>query len=213
MMAIQQLSQFLVPVCVVTAAYLTGCFCSGYYLFRFKTGKDIREMGSGTAGAMNTGRLLGKTGFAVAFAGDFAKGAVVVFAAKCLTSSPWLESLAMVAVILGHMYPVQLGFHGGKGLAAFAGAMLIININLVLVSCAVLALAGVITKRYKMWCMLILAGLPFAGALVVTERGYIAGITVGALLVLFGHRKDIRAMIKSVSDDLATKEVVSGGDS
>lgn len=206
-MIMQSLCEFLVPVCVAIPAYLAGCFCTGYYLFRFKTGGDIRELGSGTAGARNTGRLLGRTGFAMAFAGDLAKGAMAVAAALVMTSSPWMVSLALVAVVLGHMYPVQLGFRGGKGLATLTGALMVINVKLVLISCAFLIMAGVITKMYKMWCMIVVAVLPLVASMIIGEKGYIAGITVGALLVLFGHRKDIVMIVKSFLDNRKAEKI------
>jgi glycerol-3-phosphate acyltransferase PlsY len=59
----------------VLGAYLLGCFAIGYYLVRARTGKDIREIGSGSTGARNVGRVLGKPGFVLTAFGDFGKGA------------------------------------------------------------------------------------------------------------------------------------------
>jgi len=60
-------------IAVVLASYVLGCISTGYYLVRFRTGHDIRTLHSGSTGARNVGRVLGRTGFIVTLAGDLAK--------------------------------------------------------------------------------------------------------------------------------------------
>src|SRR4051812_18652582 len=111
---------------VVAAAggYAAGCFCAGYYLVRWWTGEDVRRSGSGTAGATNAGRRLGRLGFALTFALDALKGIAVVWVA-----AHWFDAAAtaaaVVAVVVGHVWPVQLRFRGGKGIATSLGAFAI----------------------------------------------------------------------------------------
>ena len=62
-------------------AYLLGCLATGYYLVRARTGRDIREFDSGSTGARNVGRMLGKTGFGLTVLGDFGKGMLAVWSA------------------------------------------------------------------------------------------------------------------------------------
>jgi acyl phosphate:glycerol-3-phosphate acyltransferase len=107
------------------AAYALGCFTTGYYLVRWRTGRDIREVGSGSVGARNVGRLLGWRGFLATVLGDFGKGALAVWAARQFTTDDRLVALAMPAVVAGHLWPAQLRFRGGKGMAAALGALLI----------------------------------------------------------------------------------------
>ena len=66
----------------VLEAYVLGCFATGYYLVRARTGKDLRTIESGSIGARNAGRVLGKTGFAITLLGDFGKGALAVWIAR-----------------------------------------------------------------------------------------------------------------------------------
>src|ERR1035437_1663501 len=116
--------------CIGLGAYGLGCFTAGYYLVRWRTGQDIRELGSGSVGARNVGRVLGWQGFLAAVLGDFGKGALAVWAARQFTTDDRLVTLALPAVVAGHLWPVQLRFRGGKGMAAALGALLIYDYRL-----------------------------------------------------------------------------------
>lgn len=111
-------------ILVIGLSYMIGCFSTGYYLTRFWTGADIRKTGSGATGARNVGRLLGRIGFVITFLGDLAKGLVAVWLASVLTRQHWVITASLLAVVIGHIWPVQLGFNGGKGIAtAFGGGL------------------------------------------------------------------------------------------
>jgi len=115
-------------------SYLLGCFSSAYYLVRWRTGQDVREHGSGNAGATNAGRVLGKWAFVAALLGDAGKGALAIFLAGWLTGgAPWAVALAAPAVILGHIWPVQMGFRGGEGFATAIGALAVLDPTLLLI--------------------------------------------------------------------------------
>lgn len=125
------------------SSYLIGCCVAGYYLTRWRTGTDLRELGSGSAGARNTARFLGK-GFGVAaFAWDFAKGALAALLARYLGEDMVLTS---IGVVLGHVWPAQLGFRGGKGVAPGAGVLAVLQPWLLGIVAAAYALAGVMTR-------------------------------------------------------------------
>ena len=115
-------------------SYLLGCFSSAYYLVRWRTGQDVRQHGSGNAGATNAGRVLGKWAFVVALLGDAGKGALAVFLAGWLTGGDlWAVALAVPAVIVGHIWPVQMGFRGGEGFATAIGALAVLDPLLLLI--------------------------------------------------------------------------------
>lgn len=108
----------------VVAAYLLGCLNAGYYLVCCRRGKDIRSHGSGNAGARNVGRLLGPAGFAVTFALDAAKGAIAVMLAEMIAPGMATPALCALVVVAGHVWPAQLDWRGGKGIATSFGAAL-----------------------------------------------------------------------------------------
>ena len=97
--------------------YLAGSCPTGFLVAKYVCGADIRSYGSGNIGATNVGRLMGKK-WAVAVAiFDMLKGGLAVLVASCFVSSHALLALTGVCAVLGHNYPVWLGFKGGKGVA------------------------------------------------------------------------------------------------
>lgn len=116
-------------VFVAIGAYLIGSFPSGYVIGRAR-GVDLRKEGSGNIGATNALRVLGKKWGYLCFALDIGKGALAVLLAKNLAAPQWsldhttAAIIAAVAVLIGHTFPVWLGFKGGKGIATSGGIAL-----------------------------------------------------------------------------------------
>ncbi len=113
-------------VVAAVIAYFLGCLDTGYYLVRFRTGQDVRDLGSGGTGAKNVGRVLGRTGFIVVFIADCLKGAAALGIASLLNTGATGLAVATVAVVLGHIFPVQLQFRGGKGASTALGSLLVL---------------------------------------------------------------------------------------
>ena len=124
-------------IAVLAGSYLLGCFLAAYYVTRWRHGVDIRSAGSGNAGARNMARVYGLFDAGLTLVLDAAKGAVAVLAGYWLLGYDWQAALALTATIIGHIWPVQLSFHGGKGAATGLGGMLVID------PVACLALLGV----------------------------------------------------------------------
>ena len=148
-------------------AYALGSLCAGYYLVRWRTGRDVRLIGSASAGARNAGRLLGPGGFALVLAFDLLKGiAAVVVAVACSGWATPRWHVVVVAVVVGHVLPVQLGFRGGKGVAPSIGALLAYDAWVVLGSAAIAGLSYVMSGRRlvrersgRLRCSLLVTGL------------------------------------------------------
>jgi glycerol-3-phosphate acyltransferase PlsY len=172
-------------------AYLIGCFTTGYYLVRAWTGKDIRVTGSGSSGARNVGRVLGKQGFFLTVLGDFAKGALAVWLTREWTNDKLCAALAVVAVVAGHLWPVQLKFHGGKGVVTSAGALLVFDYRLALTCAALFAAILVFARKTLLPAMFGFLCLP-AACWYFTRDNFITGImTVLSATILFAHRKNL----------------------
>ncbi|MBI5690712.1 MAG: glycerol-3-phosphate acyltransferase [Verrucomicrobia bacterium] len=176
------------PWFVVPFAYLLGGVSTGYWLVRARTGADLRTQGSGATGATNAGRVLGARGFIAVLAGDAAKGAAAVLLARVAGLPAAGAFAAGLATVAGHVWPVQLRFQGGRGLAPLLGAWLVLT-PWAMLGCLLLAGATwAITRRR------IHAGL--LGALVLPAAGWFetrslpgAILTVGVFaIVLYTHR-------------------------
>lgn len=179
-------------------AYILGCFAAGYYLVRSRLGEDVRELGSGSVGARNVGRILGKTGFLITLLSDFGKGGLAVWAARHFTTDERIVAFAMVAVVAGHIWPVQLRFHGGKGMATSLGALLVYDPRLALAYCMLFLGAFVLQWRTVLPGLFALVCLPLAGLFLGQDRIQAALITCVSGFVLFAHRKNIAEEISSL---------------
>ena len=108
--------------------YLLGSIPSGYLAGRWCMGIDLRELGSGSTGATNVLRQVGKGPALVVFVIDVAKGAAAVLLAGALTQTAqlndWIQVMAGLAALAGHIWPVWLGFKGGKAVATGLGMFL-----------------------------------------------------------------------------------------
>ncbi len=109
---------------LAVAAYLLGAVPFGLLIARLGGGVDLRRVGSGNIGATNVLRAVGKGAAALTLLLDLAKGALVVLVARAVGASTEGVALVAVAAVLGHVFPVFLGFRGGKGVATTLGAVL-----------------------------------------------------------------------------------------
>jgi len=172
-------------------AYALGCFATGYYLVRAVKGQDIRNFDSGSVGARNVGRVLGWTGFLLTVMGDFGKGVLAVWAADRFTTDSLLPALAVLCVVAGHIWPAQLRFRGGKGVATSLGALLVYDLRLA-VAYAVFFLSGfVLTRKTVLPGLFAFACLPLTNYWLYRDGLQSTVIAILAGMILFAHRKNI----------------------
>lgn len=187
----------------VMVAYLLGGICTGYYLVRFLRNADIREFGSGGVGARNVGRVLGRAGFVITLLGDAFKGILAIALSRHFELSEPAVSLALVAVIAGHVWPAPLGFRGGRGIATALGAYLAYDHSL-FVSLAVLTVVLMVFRRG-----FILSGLaaflllPLVAGAFQMPNHVIAAVFGVSVVIIFAHRERIRNAFR---DMLPAKE-------
>ena len=111
-------------VVLVAIAYLAGSVPFGLLIARLKGNVDLRRVGSGNIGATNVLRAVGKGAAALTLIGDIGKGAAAVMLARGLGASSWVLAAVALAAVLGHLFPIFLGFRGGKGVATTLGVVL-----------------------------------------------------------------------------------------
>lgn len=176
----------------LVASYAIGCLTAAYYLTRWRLGKDLRNEGSGNLGARNAGRVLGRAGFVAVFLWDAAKGFVAVYVAEGIGGGSGLAVAALVAVLLGHTWPVQLGFRGGKGIAVSVGAILALDpLALALLVAACLPLVAV-SRNVTMGGLAAFTLGPLLAWGAGRAAGTVLALSFIAGFVLFTHRRNIR---------------------
>jgi acyl phosphate:glycerol-3-phosphate acyltransferase len=181
----------------ILAAYVLGCFATAYYLVRVWKGQDIRQLGSGTVGGRNAGRILGPPGFVIVVAGDVLKGVLAVLLARWLGAQSWALVAAMAAVVAGHVWPAQLGFHGGKGAATMMGALIGYDIRIALVVVVLFVILFAIFRSFTVGGLLALVLTPLALLLLSQPLLSVAAVLAPVLVVLVAHRSNIRAKLHS----------------
>lgn len=181
------------------AAYALGCFATGYYLVRAQTGRDLRAIGSGSIGARNVGRVLGGSGFGVTLLADFTKGVLAVWAARHLTGTEALSAVALLAVTIGHVWPVQLGFRGGKGVATSLGGLLVFNWQSALIYAAAFALLWVLLRRTILPGLFAYLVLPFTVWWFRQDGGQVALVSGLIVVVWFAHWENLAAEIPELA--------------
>jgi glycerol-3-phosphate acyltransferase PlsY len=178
---------------IAVGAYVLGCLTTGYYYVRLRTDQDVRDLGSGSVGARNVGRILGWPAFWVTLLGDFAKGVAAVWVAQHFTTDYRLVALALIAVVVGHVWPAQLRFHGGKGIATSLGGLLLYDYRLAFVFAVLFTGAFATLRRTVLPGLFAFACLPLASMYMYwgPDRARVVAISLLAGLILWTHRKNL----------------------
>ncbi len=178
-------------IAVLAGAYCIGCVSTGYYLVRARTGRDIRKEGSGSTGARNVSRILGSNGFVFTMTGDLAKGGIAVWLAQWLTGSDRAALFALMAVVLGHVWPAQLRFHGGRGIATSLAGLLLYNPWFTLIYCVVFGLTFALTRRAVASSLIAYVLLPLGCYLSTKDPARARDISILAVIILIAHHRNV----------------------
>lgn len=185
-------------------AYLLGAVPFGYLLVKLRRGEDIRATGSGSIGAANVSRMLGLAGGLVTLALDVAKGYASVWLAATWTSHDAAAvAAAGVAAIAGHMFPVYLGFRGGKGVATAAGVFIYLTPWAVVGVLAIWLLMVAVWRYVSLSSILATAAYPvFAYALYRPGLAVtLAGMVVASLIII-RHASNIQRLVAGTEPKL-----------
>jgi glycerol-3-phosphate acyltransferase PlsY len=186
-------------------SYLIGSFPTGYVVTRIAKGMDIRGVGSGSIGATNVRRVMGDGwGIFVAVA-DMLKGALalLVTGASAVTA-PWLLSLAGLAAVVGHNYPVWLKFKGGKGVSTTYGVMFFLcpyeSFAITLLSGAVWYAVMTTTRYVSLASMASLMTLPLFFWMLDAPVPFILVSFVLAVFAIYRHSPNIDRLMKGIEN-------------
>jgi glycerol-3-phosphate acyltransferase PlsY len=183
----------MIALLVLPIAYLLGAIPFGYLLVKWKTGGDVRASGSGNIGATNVLRTTGKAAGIATLLLDIAKGYAAVWIASRLTDDdPVWMSLAMLAVIAGHAYPVFLRFHGGKAVASFVGALLFLAPRALAAEVVVFLVVVVWTRYISLGSIIGAATVPLAVWLVQQAPvPVILATVIAGAFIIYKHSGNI----------------------
>ncbi|HXQ69191.1 MAG TPA: glycerol-3-phosphate 1-O-acyltransferase PlsY [Pyrinomonadaceae bacterium] len=178
-------------VLVVIAAYVIGSIPFGYLIVRMSGAGDVRETGSGGTGATNVSRRAGKAAGILTLLLDAAKGAIVVVIATWM-SEGWFVAAAAIAVIVGHIFPVWLGFRGGKGVATAVGVFFVLAPFALLCAGIVFVAVVGLTRYVSLASLCAAASIPL---FLWLQKAPLTAALVVALLIIFAHRGNISRLM------------------
>ncbi len=212
----------MVRLACVAIGYIFGLFQTGYIYGEMK-GMDIREHGSGNAGATNALRTLGWKAGLITFLGDCLKCIFAVLLVRFLFAGRYpqenmgilLGMYAAMGVILGHNFPCYLKFHGGKGISATAGLYLSLDPLMTLVAIALFGGSVGITRYVSLGSILVSIWLPI-GTILFGQQGHwglseghlyeLYAITIFlCLMAVFRHRKNIGRLLNGTESKIGQK--------
>lgn len=177
------------PTLALTLAYLMGSIPFAFLVAR-RRGVDLRQRGSRNVGASNVLRTSGVSSAVTAMCLDAVKGSIAVLVASAMSSGLAVPVAAGLASVVGHVYPVWLGFRGGKGVATAAGVFAVL-------APIALAVAGVVFI-VTVWLTRYISIGSIAGAAALTvvaasgePRAIVVGAAVVTSLIVFRHRDNL----------------------
>lgn len=184
----------------VFAAYLIGSIPTGYIIVKLFTGQDIRTIGSGSTGATNVKRVMGKKWFFIVMLLDAFKGALPVLLAKIFATVfvqyGLVPVLCAIAVILGHSKSIFLKFSGGKSVASGVGTILALNWQVGLAIAVIWSLVTYISKYVSLGSIVALCVSPFLMYFCKQPLAYIFYCILGAIYIVYLHRENVKRLLE-----------------
>ena len=178
---------------VAILSYLIGSIPFGLLITKSIGLGDIRNIGSGNIGATNVLRSGNKKAAAATLLLDALKGFLAVLIVRHFLHGH-LVGLALIAVLLGHCFPIWLKFRGGKGVATYIGAVFGIAFPVGIIACGIWALTAKTSKISSASAIVMVVSLPFVTAILL-GRGVFSPMLLSAFLIIFQHRSNLSRMI------------------
>ena len=200
----------MLAILLLLGGYILGSVPTGFLIGR-AWGVDVRQTGSGNIGMANVLRTVGKWPAIITMAGDMLKGFAPVFLARFLTENDWVIAAVAMAALVGHIWPVFLGFKGGKAVATGAGTTIalapVVGLGLFAFWWGV-----VLVSRYtSLGAISVMVVSPIAFLVTGQPIPYVLYTVIGGGLVLWRHKENARALIKGTERKIGQKEDVHVG--
>jgi glycerol-3-phosphate acyltransferase PlsY len=194
-------------IAAVLGAYLVGAIPFGLFVAKALAGVDVRTVGSGNIGATNVLRAAGAKAAALTLLLDGLKGFLPVLIAGSVIPDPWAPALAGIAAIIGHNYPVYLGFRGGKGVATSLGVVLASSPWIGLICLAAWLAAAVLWRYSSLSALIAFAAYPlvvFSTRSDDVSRGALSLFVFG--MIYYRHRENIRRLLAGTEPKIGQKK-------
>jgi glycerol-3-phosphate acyltransferase PlsY len=194
-------------IITIVISYLLGSISFSILFARWLRKIDIRQHGSGNAGATNTLRVLGKGPAISVFLLDIAKGSVAVLIGLWFVDgSEWVPVACGLASIAGHNWPVYFHFKGGKGIATTVGALVVWAFVPTLIAGIIAILIIVFTRYVSLGSIIFAIFLPILFYLFDLDAAYIWGALTVAILAIARHRKNIVKLMNGTENKLGSSK-------
>lgn len=184
----------------ILIAYLIGSIPTGYIIVKIFKGEDIRTIGSGSTGATNVKRVMGKKWFFIVMLLDAFKGALPVILAKIFAtafiSTGLIPVLCAIAAILGHSKSIFLNFTGGKSVASGVGTIIALNWQVGLIIALIWAVITYISKYVSLGSIIALGISPVLMYVYEEPVAYVGYCALGAIYIIYLHRENIKRLIR-----------------
>ncbi|MBT2686619.1 glycerol-3-phosphate acyltransferase [Bacillus sp. ISL-47] len=182
------MNDVITALLVMIVSYSMGSITGAYYVVKFFLKDDIRYMGSGNVGATNAGRALGKKGFLLSLAIDACKVWVALLFTNLLAGgSDVFLILSSLFVLLGHLFPLQLRFHGGKGVVAYLAAALFLEPIAILIMGITMGVTYMVLRKYTLAGFISMAAIPLTAWMTGDSFIVPAGLLLLLLIVFISH--------------------------
>ena len=188
----------------ILLGYLTGSVPFAYLLAR-RAGIDVRTAGSGNVGAANVLRTTGAWRGIIVMALDVTKGIAAVAIAYWQSGSAALAAITGAAAVVGHIYPVWLRFHGGKGVAVAAGVFSMLSPVATAFAAALFVITVGVTRYVSLGSIAASLALPPAIWLTGQPRAEVIAAAGTAALIVFRHRGNLRRLRSGTERRVGTR--------
>ena len=176
--------------------YFLGCVSTGYYYVRFFSKADIRDTGSKSTGATNVGRILGKKGFIITLIIDILKGVLIAFLCRYFEFDGVQSLLCVIALAGGHIWPVQLKFRGGKGIAVVMGFIGIWNFYMFLLIAVIVLIGYLFLRKFTISGLIGVLSIPVYGLIIHYDYKIICLLLLLTGIIYIAHLENLKQFLK-----------------